>query len=134
MRKAGSRLTGTFIPARMDGSGLVRLVISDGGFEELNMAAFPQPAELQSSEGGGISITTSKFRRELGGCRYRIGMPDKASAGSRKRRTISFQLGTNMTNETLFVLAKQLRDVGAPFEVICNHNGAAFRHIGLSNV
>lgn len=115
----------------MDGTGLVRLQISDGGFDELKMAAFPQPVELQSAEGSGVAIATVKYRRELGGVPYRVAMPDRASEGGRRLRTISFQLGRNSINETLFVLAKQLRDVDASFAAICNKNGNPFRHVDL---
>ena len=131
MRKAGSHLTGCWIPKRMDGTGLVRLQISDEGFDELNVAAFPQPAELQSAQGAGLRIATNKFRRQLGGVPYRVAMPDRASEGGRRLRTISFQLGRNSINETLFVLAKQLRDVDASFAAICNKNGNPFRHVDL---
>lgn len=115
----------------MDGTGLVRLQISDGGFDELKMAAFPQPAELQSAQGGRLAIQTNKFRTELGGIRYRVAMPDRASENGRRLRTICFQLARNSINETLFVLAKQLRDVDAPFSAICNHNGNPYSHVGL---
>ena len=129
----GSRLTGTYIPARLDGSGLVQLQISDWAFEQFRMASFPEPVELQSGSGRGLRIQKGDRGYNLGGMRYRIALDERTSGAQPKWKTVCFQLSTNMTNETLFVLAKQLRDVGASFTGICNANGKLFRHIGLTS-
>ena len=134
MRRGGSRLTGLWIPGRLDGSGLVRLQISDYGFNEFKMASFPQPRELQTTEGQGLAIKATRYGYNLGGARFRIATPERAPSGKGKWRTVRFQLGTNYTNEALLVLAKQLRDVDAPFTGLCNENGSFFSHIGTTSM
>ena len=131
-RKPNDRLRVRAMPAKFDGSGVVKLQCSEGVYYALKLHLMPRPRDYGEMIGGAHVIAADTRSMGADAKRYRVIWPDLSNGPGSKLRTSSFTLGPTHSNETLFVLAEFLRTQKVEFIALGNHNGSRFKATGLS--
>lgn len=131
-RLRDDRLRVRAIPAKMDGSGVVKLQCSESVYYALNLHLMPRPRDYGQLVGDYVMVLADTRSMGVDGQRYRVIWPENSNGPGSKPRSSSFTLNAKHTNETLFVLAEYLRSSGVEFVALANKHGNAFKALGLS--
>ena len=112
-----------YMPARTDGSGVVRIDMRSGNAEYFKLGQLPSPKDhgiqLPGSERRFITMPTR--RRGASNGSYRIAYEE--FPGHKKPHMARFRLSSAHTLDTLQVLTKHLDEVGIDWLYIANEHG-----------
>lgn len=131
-RKKDDRLRVRAMPAKLDGSGVVKLQCSEGVYYALNLQFMPRPRDYGEMINGAHVVVADTRSMGADAERYRVIWPEYSNGPGSKLRSSSFTLGARHTNETLYVLAEFLRTQGVDFVGLANRHGSRFKPAGLS--
>ena len=132
--RANTRLMWRSLPVRIDGSGVTWIQAASDTFDEMRIGDWPSATENGHNGLGGGQIVWPGSLRKGQWKVYRFIRAGEFSPVTGRPRTRMFALSPEHTNQTLFVIAQALRDVGAPWAGLATETGARFSHAGLAPV
>ena len=130
--RANTRLMWRSLPVRIDGSGVTWIQAASDTFDEMRIGDWPSATENGHNGLGGGQIVWPGSLRKGQWKAYRFIRAGRFTETTGRPMTSMFSLSPEHTNQTLFVIAQALRDVGAPWAGLASETGARFRHVALS--
>jgi len=112
-----------YMPARTDGSGVVRIDMRSGNAEYFKLGQLPSPQDhgVELPGGEGRLITMPTRRRGANNGSFRIAY--QAMSGGQKPHMARFRLGSRWTLDTLQVLTNHLNEKGVDWLWLANEHG-----------
>ena len=120
------------LPIRLDGTGVTWIQCASDTFAEMRIGDWPSATEQGHNGRGGGTIVWPGSLRKGQWKSYRFIRAGRFTETTGRPMTSMFSLSPEHTNQTLFVIAQALRDVGAPWAGLASETGARFRHVALS--
>ena len=130
--RRGTRLRWRSLPIRLNGTGVAWIQCADDTFEEMRIGQWPSATEQGHDGQGGGTIVWPGSLRQGQWKTYRFIRAGVFSEATGRPATRMFSLSPEHTNQTLFVIAQNWRDVDAPWAGLASETGARFSHIGLA--
>ena len=127
-----TRLEWRSLPVRTDGTGVCWIQVASNTWDEMRIGQWPSATEQgHNGRGGGLIVYPGSLRKGQWK-RFRFIRAGRFTESGGRPMTSMFALSPEHTNETLFVIAQNLRDVDAPWAGLASETGARFSHIGLA--